>query len=66
MDRDTERELERVNKRVDKLEEEQEKQENKIYALAKDILRFWHLGVGIGLGFIVKELGLEKIIGHFL
>lgn len=66
MDRDTEREFERVNKRVDNLEAAQKEQENQIYALAKAILRFWHLGVGVGLGFIAKEFGLEKLIGHFL
>lgn len=66
MDRDTEKEFERLNKRVDKLESEQEQQEKKISDLARDILRFWHLGVGIGLGFVVKELGLEKLLGHIL
>lgn len=66
MERETEKEFERVNKRIDKVEEEQEKQEGMIQRLARDILRFWHLGVGIGVGLILKEVGLEKLVGKFL
>lgn len=66
MERETEKEFERVNKRIDKVEEEQERQEGQIQRLAKDILRFWHLGVGVGLGLILKEVGLEKLLGKFL
>lgn len=66
MDRDTEREFKHVNKRVEDLEDEQKVQRDKINNLARDILRFWHLGVGIGLGLLVKELGIEKLLGKFL
>lgn len=66
MDRDTEREFKHVNKRVEDLEDEQKVQRDKINNLARDILRLWHLGVGIGLGLLVKELGIEKLLGKFL
>lgn len=66
MDKETEKEFVRVNKRIDDIEEEQEEQKKSLYTVTRDILRFWHLGVGIGLGLILKEVGLEKLLGKFL
>lgn len=66
MDNDTEKEFNRVNRRIDKVEEKQVVQQSTLEKLARDILRFWHLGVGVGLGLLVKELGLEKLLGHIL
>jgi len=66
MDRDTEREIERLNRRLDEVDETQKEQGKAITDLAKAILRFWHLGVGISLGFVIKELGVEKLLGHFI
>mgnify|MGYP006921436628 CR=1 FL=1 len=66
MDNDTEKEFNRVNRRIDKVEEKQVVQQSALEKLARDILRFWHLGVGVGLGLLVKELGLEKLLGHIL
>lgn len=66
MERETEKEFERVHKRIDKVEEEQEKQDSMIQRLARDILRFWHLGLGISVGLILREIGLEKLIGKLL
>lgn len=66
MDKETEKEFTRVNKRIDDIEEEQEEQKKTLLGVTRDILRFWHLGVGIGLGLILKEVGLEKLLGKFL
>lgn len=66
MDKETEKEFTRVNKRIDDIEEEQEGQKKTLLGVTRDILRFWHLGVGIGLGLILKEVGLEKLLGKFL
>ncbi|AWD90285.1 hypothetical protein [Dickeya phage Amaethon] len=66
MDKDVERELERFNKRLDSIEATQQEQGHKIYNLARDILRFWHIGLGMALGLVVKELGVEKLLGHLL
>jgi tetrahydromethanopterin S-methyltransferase subunit G len=66
MDNDTDKEFNRVNTRIDKVEDKQLNQQNRLEKLARDILRFWHLGVGVGLGLIVKELGVDKLLGHVL
>lgn len=66
MDKETEKEFTRVNKRIDDIEEEQEEQKKGLLQVMRDIMRFWHLGVGIGLGLILKEVGLEKLLGKFL
>lgn len=66
MDKDVERELERFNKRLDNMEASQHEQNRKISDLARDILRFWHIGLGMALGLVVKELGFEKLLGHIL
>lgn len=66
MDKETEKEFTRVNKRIDDIEEEQEEQKKGLLQVMRDIMRFWHLGIGIGLGLILKEVGLEKLLGKFL
>lgn len=66
MDKETEKELNRVNKRIDEVEEEQKEQRGLLATVMRDIRRFWHLGLGIGVGLILKEVGLEKLLGKFL
>lgn len=66
MDKDTERELSRFNQKLEDIEDTQKEQGKMLQKLTKDILRFWHLGVGVGLGLILKEVGLEKLLGKFL
>lgn len=66
MDRDVERELERINKVLSKIDDTQDQLELKVSNLGRDILRFWYTGIGIAVGFLVKELGVEKLLGHLL
>lgn len=66
MDKDTERELNRVDHKLNEIEQAQKEQGKVLQKLARDILRFWHLGVGVGLGLILKEVGLEKLLGKLL
>lgn len=66
MDKYTEKELDRVNKRVDDVEEAQAEDHKTIVQLAKDMSKFWHIGLGAALGYLVHTMGLEKIISRFL
>lgn len=66
MDKDTEKEFTRVHKRIDGIEEEQKKQLSLLQIVMRDIGRFWHIGMGIGVGLLVKEIGLEKLLGKLL
>lgn len=66
MDRETEKELTRVHKRIDEVEVEQKEQSKVLSTVMRDILRFCHLGIGIGVGLILKEVGLEKLLSKFL
>ncbi|BAM63084.1 hypothetical protein ETP1_034 [Edwardsiella phage ETP-1] len=66
MDKETERELERLKSQLDGVETKQEEQDSKLGELSKNVLRFWHIGMGLGLGFLAERLGLEKLLSKFL
>lgn len=66
MDKETEKEFNRVYKRLDEVEEEQKEQRGLLSTVMRDIGRFWHIGIGVGVGLILKEVGLEKLLSRFL
>lgn len=66
MDKETEKEFIRVNKRIEDVEAEQKEQRKTLSTVIRDIARFWHLGMGIGVGLLLKEIGLDKILSKFL
>lgn len=66
MDKEVERELLRLERQITDVKESLDKQDVQLQQLAKDIMRFWHLGLGIGLGLLIKELGLETLLSKFL
>lgn len=63
---DTEKEVARLDKRIDDVTKEQAEQKQTLSKALKDILRFWHIAIGVALGLIIDKFGIEKIIGKLL
>lgn len=66
MDKETELEIKRINESMEQLEEEQKGQKKELGDLSKAIMRFWHIGMGLGLGLLAERLGLEKLLSKLL
>ena len=58
--------MEDLEKRVDRLEKEQEQDKKVTTDLVKDVMRFWHIATGVGLGLVIDKFGLDKIISKIL
>lgn len=63
---DTEKEIERLDKRIDEVEEAQEEQGKLLRSVVKDVLKFWHIGIGVAAGLMIDKFGLEKLLTKFL
>lgn len=66
MDKDTERALKSFHRRLNTIEEKVSANSEVVDKIARDIARFYHLGLGLAVGLVARELGLENIIGRFL
>ncbi len=53
-------------KRLDTIEDRLEKQESTLLQLVKDVMRIWHIAIGVGLGLVLEKFGLDKLISKLL
>lgn len=53
-------------KRLDDLEKEVAAQKTTLLQLVKDVMRIWHIAIGVSLGLVLDKLGLDKLLSKLL
>jgi len=53
-------------KRLDNLEKKVEEQGNTLLQLVKDVMKIWHIAIGVGLGLVLEKIGLDKLLTKLL
>ncbi|AFV51102.1 tail fiber assembly protein [Vibrio phage VPMS1] len=53
-------------KRLDDLEEEVAEQKATLLQLVKDVMRIWHIAIGVGLGLALEKFGIDKLLSKLL
>lgn len=52
--------------RLDTLEKKVDEQGKTLIQLVKDVMRIWHIAIGVGLGLVLEKIGLDKLITKLL
>lgn len=51
---------------MEEVEDTLEEQDSSIQLLAKQLMKVWHIGIGVSAGLLLDKLGIERFIQKFL
>jgi hypothetical protein len=60
------KQIEELEERVDKQEKRLDIQEKTLKQLVSDVMKIWHIAIGVGIGLVLEKFGIDKLLSKLL